>query len=68
MDGWASMICQSGFDVLEMLEIGLGVKEGSLMEYAKDGNHLLAPTGSDLSKHNKLNTVLAGIVCNRISL
>lgn len=43
-----------------LLARGLGLPRETFVDAAKYGNHLLAPTGSDLSKYGYLNSVLAG--------
>lgn len=43
-----------------LLAQGLGLPPDTFVDSAKYGNHLLAPTGSDLSKYGYLNSVLAG--------
>ena len=43
-----------------LLAKGLGLPAETFVDAAQFGNHLLAPTGSDLSRYGYLNSVLAG--------
>lgn len=48
------------FTVSEMLALGLDLPRDTFTSQMKGGVQLLAPTGSDLSKYNKKDDVLAG--------
>jgi len=60
MDKWGQLMLQSVSTVVEMLAIGLGLPPHTFLDLLQKGPHLLAPTGSDIGKHNKLDTVFAG--------
>lgn len=59
MEDWASSMHHAVSQVASMLSIGLGYESKFIPELCKDGDHLLAPTGSDLKSIQK-GTVLAG--------
>ncbi|KAJ3108332.1 hypothetical protein HDU97_001457 [Phlyctochytrium planicorne] len=60
MNRWGSLL-HNGVNVLsEMLAVGFGLPQDTFSAMAKNGPHLLAPTGSDLAKYGKVDTVLAG--------
>jgi isopenicillin N synthase-like dioxygenase len=42
-----------------LIEKGIGLMEGALVSRLTGGKHLLAPTGVDVLKYNKVNTVYA---------
>lgn|SRR5690606_25154487 len=46
--------------VSEMMAIAYGFEKDAFTKKMFQAPHLLAPTGADLSKHNKLGTVIAG--------
>jgi hypothetical protein len=60
MDRWGYLMLDSCYSVSEMLAIGYGMPRHTFKKLMEGGEHLLAPTGSDLAKHDKLDTVLAG--------
>ncbi|RHZ62267.1 hypothetical protein Glove_341g29 [Diversispora epigaea] len=60
MSQWGNQLNQAILTVAEMTSVGLGLPANTLPDLAKNGPHLLAPTGSDLNKYGKLNTILAG--------
>ena len=60
MDFWGGKMLDAVELVAEMLAIGLDLPRDTFNQMAKNGPHLLAPTGSDLEKYSKLGTVLAG--------
>lgn len=60
MNKWGDLMLESLFSVSEMVSVGLGWKKDTLVELMKQGPHLLAPTGSDLTRHNNLDTIFAG--------
>eukprot|EP00968_Pinguiococcus_pyrenoidosus_P011321 scaffold907_cov247-Pinguiococcus_pyrenoidosus.AAC.12 len=47
-------------DVAGMVAEGFGLEPGVFQRLMENGPHLLAPTGSDFSKHAELNKALAG--------
>lgn len=64
---WEKVMDDAGnifLETIERLSIlvaqGLGLPDETFVDAAKYGNHLLAPTGSDLGKYGYLNSVLAG--------
>jgi len=59
MDRWGGLMLQSIHTIAEMAAVGFGLPADNFTKLMKYGPHLLAPTGSDLSKHGKLNTVFA---------
>jgi len=60
LDQWGELMLSSVSSVAEMLSVGLGWPKNTLPNLMHHGPHLLAPTGSDLSRHNKMDTVFAG--------
>jgi len=60
MDGWGELMLQSVSAAAEMTAIGLDLPANTFTQLARFGPHLLAPTGSDLQKHDKIGTVFAG--------
>jgi len=60
MNSWGNAMINALYTISEMLAVGLGLPVQCLRMKIKNGPHLLAPTGSDLKKHGKLGTVLAG--------
>jgi isopenicillin N synthase-like dioxygenase len=60
MDNWGNLMMQSVRVVAEMAAIGLGLDSRTFLDLLDKGPHLLAPTGSDFNKFNKLDTILAG--------
>jgi hypothetical protein len=60
MNHWGNKMGQAVSVAAQMLAVGLGLPKDLFTNLAKNGPHLLAPTGSDLDKYGKLNTVLAG--------
>jgi len=60
MDKWGALMMQSTRTVAEMAAIGLELPSHTFLDLLEGGPHLLAPTGSDLGTHNKLDTILAG--------
>eukprot|EP00834_Sanchytrium_tribonematis_P007034 NODE_583_length_5729_cov_0.479574.p1 type:complete len:363 gc:universal NODE_583_length_5729_cov_0.479574:4894-3806(-) len=59
MNEWGELLVQSGITVCKMLETGFEFQPGQLMQYCDSGNHLLAPTGSDLSNVETGNVLAA---------
>ena len=60
MNHWGGKLNDAVSVASEMLAIGLGLERNTFLNLAKNGPHLLAPTGSDLSKYGKVGSVLAG--------
>lgn len=60
MNAWGGMLLESCYTAAEMAALGLGVDKDIFVSKMKQGNHLLAPTGSDLKKYDK-GTVFAGV-------
>lgn len=60
MNQWGGKLNDAVSVASEMLAIGLGLESNTFLNLAKNGPHLLAPTGSDLSRYGNLGTVLAG--------
>ncbi|KAJ3052772.1 hypothetical protein HK097_005698 [Rhizophlyctis rosea] len=60
MDGWGGRMHEAISTLSEMLAIGFDLPRDTFTQLTKGGPHLLAPTGSDLSKYGKVGTVLAG--------
>lgn len=60
MNGWGHKMIAAVEVVAEMAALGFGLPQTAFTSLMKQGPHLLAPTGSDLSKYGNLNTVFAG--------
>lgn len=60
MDSWGSKMLASLFVVAEMAAVGFELPSDAFTSRMQFGPHLLAPTGSDLSKYGKNKQVLAG--------
>lgn len=60
MNTWGSKLLTAVSTVAEMLALGLGLEQNAFISLMRCAPHLLAPTGSNLSKHNKLGTIFAG--------
>lgn len=60
MDTWGTLMLQSVTTCAEMAAVGFGLERGAFSSLMDEGPHLLAPTGSDLSRHRAVGTVLAG--------
>ena len=59
MDKWGHHMINGCFTVAEMAAIGLGLNRSTFTKKMERGPHLLAPTGSDLTRYKK-GTVFAG--------
>ncbi len=59
MDKWGGMMLNGCMTVAKMAAIGLDIPENSFSEKMEGGAHLLAPTGSDLTRYN-VGTIFAG--------
>ena len=60
MDTWGNKLNQASFTVAEMAAIGMGIDRKTFTTKMEGGAHLLAPTGSDLNKNDRVGTVFAG--------
>ena len=60
MNTWGEKMLDITKDIVDMIEMGLNLEYTTLGKLLNRGPHLLAPTGSNFNKYNKLNTVLAG--------
>jgi len=60
MDTWGYKLLDAGFAIAEMIAVGFGLPKNTFTDLMLNGPHLLAPTGSDLSKFNTVDTILAG--------
>jgi len=60
MNKWGELMLTVVSTVSEMTAIGLGLDADAFTSRSKNGPHLLAPTGSDLSKYKEKGTVFAG--------
>jgi len=60
MDGWGSKMLAAAETVAEMAAIGLGLPRDAFLSRMRNGPHVLAPTGADLSEHGKPGACLAG--------
>ena len=60
MNGWGHLMLGSVKTAAEMLARGYEIDPGHFRDRMEGSTHLLAPTGSDLSKYNEVGTVLAG--------
>jgi len=59
MNTWGSLILETVHSVAEMAALGFKLDVASFTKLMQFGPHLLGPTGSDLAKFGKLNTVFA---------
>jgi isopenicillin N synthase-like dioxygenase len=60
MNHWGECMHTAIKNVCQVSALGLGLPRDTFVNIARDGPHLLAPTGSDLSKYGQVGTVLAG--------
>eukprot|EP00299_Pterocystis_sp_00344_P003398 c1401_g1_i1.p1 GENE.c1401_g1_i1~~c1401_g1_i1.p1 ORF type:complete len:347 (+),score=67.87 c1401_g1_i1:30-1070(+) len=60
MNKWGNLMLSSVTTAAEMLAVGLDLPRDTFSSRMANAPHLLAPTGSDLGKHNTLGEVLAG--------
>ncbi|KAL3611416.1 hypothetical protein D5086_002436 [Populus alba] len=60
MDSWGCKMITAIEAVAEMAAIGFGLSKDAFTSLMKQGPHLLAPTGSDLSRYGQEGTVFAG--------
>ena len=59
MNTWGGKLFQAGTLAAEMAAIGMGLEKDTFSKRMQGGAHLLAPTGSDLVRH-EVGTTLAG--------
>lgn len=60
MNGWGNRMHDAVEVLSKMIAIGFDLSPDTFTDMTKFGPHLLAPTGSDLMKYGKVDTVLAG--------
>jgi isopenicillin N synthase-like dioxygenase len=60
MDRWGNLMLSSVSTVAEMIATGVGLPVNAFTDLMHNGPHLLAPTGSDLTRFGNLDTVFAG--------
>ncbi|KAI0220439.1 hypothetical protein L0F63_006112 [Massospora cicadina] len=60
MDSWGNSLHQTVVTISEMAAVGLNLPKTAFTDLISNASHLLAPTGSDLSRFNQVGTVLAG--------
>jgi len=60
MDTWGAKMLSALESASEMLALGLGLEQKALRSLMHGGPHLLAPTGSDLSKYGDQGNIFAG--------
>lgn len=60
MDKWGMKMLNAVDSVATLASVGFGWESDTLTTFMKQGPHLLAPTGSDLSEHNAVGTIFAG--------
>lgn len=59
MNSFGGQIKQAAEDIVQMLSLGLGVKD-ELIKASEYGPHLLAPTATDLIKYGQAGSIFAG--------
>mmetsp|Transcript_32537 Transcript_32537/g.52426 ORF Transcript_32537/g.52426 Transcript_32537/m.52426 type:complete len:378 (-) Transcript_32537:81-1214(-) len=59
MDRWGNLMMNTVRTVSQMAAEGFGLERDTFTKLMDKGPHLLAPTGSDLSKYNKKDTAFA---------
>lgn len=60
MNNWGKLMLNGINTVSQMLALGLDFPVDTFASMLNNGPHLLAPTGSDLSKYHNLDTIFAG--------
>eukprot|EP00892_Ulva_mutabilis_P010096 jgi/Ulvmu1/7459/UM037_0002.1 len=60
MDAWGNSLLRTAESISALLAVAYDLPEDTFTSRMTDGDHLLAPTGSDLGKHRELGTVYAG--------
>ena len=61
MDSFGSILRESCYTASKMIAVGLGAPQNTFRSKMKGGTQPLGPTGSDLSKYNRVGEVLAGL-------
>jgi isopenicillin N synthase-like dioxygenase len=59
MNTWGNFLVDAAYGASEMAAVGMGLDSNTFTERMRQGPHLLAPTASDLEKHD-VGTPLAG--------
>ena len=67
MDGWGNKMLRACEIAAKMAAVGFKLPENSFSDLMKYGAHLLAPTGSDLSKFD-VGTIFAGVHYGKLVL
>ncbi|RHY36546.1 hypothetical protein DYB34_010179 [Aphanomyces astaci] len=60
MNMWGNKMLAAIHEIVQMAALGLGLEKDAFSSLMTVAPHLLAPTGSNFSKYNTLNDVLAG--------
>lgn len=60
LNKWGELMLDSVSTVARMIAVGIGMPVETLTDLMHQGPHLLAPTGSDLTRFGALDTVFAG--------
>ena len=60
MNKWGAKMLTVIKKVTKLIELGLELETGSLLNLLSGGSHLLAPTGTNIEKYNEINTIYAG--------
>jgi isopenicillin N synthase-like dioxygenase len=60
MDAWGNKMLAAVTVLAEMAAVGFDIPADAFTSRMQCGPHLLAPTGSDYSKHDEKNCILAG--------
>jgi isopenicillin N synthase-like dioxygenase len=60
MNTWGEKMLSLIKKVTTLIEIGLDLDEHQLTNLLNKGSHLLAPTGTNVSQYNEINTIYAG--------
>eukprot|EP00871_Galdieria_phlegrea_P004508 jgi/Galph1/5058/GphlegSOOS_G3696.1 len=61
MNSWGEKLIAAGYTIAEMLAIGLNLSPDAFTNLLRNGSHLLAPTGVDLSIYgHRVGHVIAG--------
>jgi isopenicillin N synthase-like dioxygenase len=60
MEKWGNLMLNACQTVAQMVAVGAGLEMDAFTRRMHKGPHLLAPTGSDVGKYNKIGTVFAG--------
>ena len=64
MNNWGNLLLETAITVSEMCACGLDLPIDTFRSKMNYGPHLLAPTGSDLSRFGQVGTVLAAFHCD----